>query len=230
MTEPAGPARTLCCDVVLFDLDGVLADSTASVERHWRTWAREHGIDVDLVLRTVHGRRAIETIGLLAPHLDAGDEVARLSAREAEDAGDVLGVAGAAALLAALPPARWGIVTSGTRAVAEARLRVVGITPPPMMVTADDVTRGKPDPEGYLLGARRLGAEPSRCVVVEDAPLGVDAAHAAGMRALGVATTYPAAALARAEVVAESLGAVSVRVVGGEIELSVGQGVNDQPG
>ena len=112
------------------------------------------------------------------------------------------------------------IVTSADERLANARLRAVGITAP-VLVTVDDITRGKPDPEGYLLGARRLGVAPARCVVVEDASIGVDAAHAAGMRALGVATTYAASALAHAEVVTESLGAVRVRLEGREIELRV---------
>ena len=216
----ARPRRVLHCDAVLFDLDGVLADSIASVERHWRGWAAARGIDVERALQTVHGRRAIESIRLLAPHLDADAEVAALSAREAADASDVHRIPGAAELLAALPADRWGIVTSGTRAVAEARLRVVGVTPPATMVTADDVTHGKPHPQGYLLGARRLGVAASGCVVVEDAPIGIDAAHAAGMRALGVATTYPADQLAHAELVVRSLGEVRVTVQGPRIALS----------
>ncbi len=210
----------LRCDAVLFDLDGVLADSLASVERHWTHWARAHDLDVDYVLAVVHGRRAVETIRLVAPALNAPAEVAALVAREAADSGDVLPVPGARALLDALPAGRWGIVTSGTRVVAEARLAVVGITPPAVLVTADDVGQGKPHPEGYLEGARRLGVAPARCVVVEDAAVGVAAAHAAGMRVLGVATNA-AETLADADVVAASLGVVRVRVVDGKIELRV---------
>ena len=215
---------TLRCGAVLFDLDGVLADSTANVERHWRTWAAGHGLDGDAIMRVVHGRRAVESIPMLAPGLDVAREMFALEAAEAGDTDGVLPVPGAAALLSRLPPGAWAIVTSGTRAVATARLRRVGILVPPVLVTADDVRHGKPHPEGYLAAAAALGVPPARCVVVEDTPPGIAAAHAGGMRAIGVATTYPAERLAEAEAVAGRLADIEVEASPDGIRLTVGQG------
>lgn len=218
-----GAPPSLGCDALLFDLDGVLVDSTACIERTWRRWAAEHALDASAVVRMAHGRRAIETVRLAAPRLDAAAEVAVLIAHEARETDGVLEVPGAAALLAALPPERWAVVTSGVRAVAAHRLRHVGLPVPPVMVCADEVTHGKPHPEGYLAAAARLGVAPARCLVVEDAPAGLEAARAAHMRALAVATTHAPDALRGAELIAPSLDAVTVRVrrSGGAEELRV---------
>ena len=218
-----GAPPSLGCDALLFDLDGVLVDSTACIERTWRRWAAAHALDADAVVRTAHGRRAIETVRLAAPRLDAAAEVAVLVGHEASETDGVLEVPGAAALLAALPPGRWAVVTSGVRAVAEHRLRHVGLPAPPVMVCADEVTHGKPHPEGYLAAAARLGVAPARCLVVEDAPAGLEAARAAGMRALAVATTHAPDDLRGAELIASALDAVTVRVrrAGGAAELRV---------
>lgn len=210
---------TLHCNAILFDLDGVLADSTANVERHWREWAARHGLDPEVVMRSVHGRRAVDSIAVLAPHLDAAQELAALVAAETDDTEGVLEVAGAAALLAALPAGAWTIVTSGTRSVAESRLRRVGLPIPPVMVTAEDVSHGKPHPEGYLAGAAALGVPPGQCVVVEDTPPGIEAAHAAGMRAVGVATTYPVEALGAADAVAARLADLRAEVSAAGLRL-----------
>jgi sugar-phosphatase len=210
------PASTLTCDALLFDLDGVLVDSTACVEGTWRQWAIRHGLDADAIVRMAHGRRAIDTVRLAAPHLDDAGveaEVAALSAHEARETAGLLEAPGAAALLRSLPPNRWAVVTSGVRAVAEHRLRHVGLPVPPILVCADEVVHGKPHPEGYLTAAARLGISPSACLVVEDAPAGLAAAHAAGMRALAVATTHPPDALGDADVIARALSAVTFRVV-----------------
>ncbi|MDF1502743.1 HAD-IA family hydrolase [Roseisolibacter sp. H3M3-2] len=211
---PPSPA-SLACSALLFDLDGVLVDSTACIERTWREWAARHALDADAVLRLAHGRRALETVRRAAPHLDDTEvaaEAAALAAHEARETTGVLEVPGAAALLRGLPPERWAVVTSGVRAVAEHRLRHVGLPIPPIMVCADEVAHGKPHPEGYLAAAARLGFAAAECVVVEDAPAGLAAARAAGVQALAVATTHAPADLADARLVAPTLRAVAVRV------------------
>lgn len=180
----------LVCDALLFDLDGVLIDSSACIERNWRAWAEPHGIDVAEIMKVAHGVRSVETIRQMAPHLDAEAEAARLTALEVADTNGVVAMPGAHTLLAALPADAWTIVTSGGTDLATARLRAVGLPIPAAMVTADHVTRGKPAPEPYLLGAQRLNIAPERCLVVEDAPAGIQAGRAAGIRVLGVASTH----------------------------------------
>lgn len=194
------------CDGVLFDLDGVLVDSTPSVERVWREWADLHGLDVAAILAVAHGRRTAETIALVAPHLDAEAEAKRLEEQEIEDTSNVLPIRGAAALLESLPPRRWAVVTSGTRALAHARLRACDLPIPEAFVGAADVQAGKPDPECYLRGAKLLGARPDRCVVVEDAPSGIAAGRAAGAAVIAVTSTHPASELSGADAVAETVG------------------------
>jgi hypothetical protein len=135
---------SLRCRALLFDLDGVLADSTASVEHHWRAWAERHGLDPDALLQVVHGRRAIDTIRDVAPTLDAEAELAALVAAEAGDTAGVTASPGAAALLPRLPAGAWAVVTSGVRAVALARLQAGGLPLPPLLVPADEITRGSP--------------------------------------------------------------------------------------
>jgi len=202
----------LSCQAVLFDLDGVLVDSTASIEEACRVWAAQHGLDSSTVMRVAHGRRALDVVRLVAPHLDAAREVAELAAHEARTTLGLAAAPGARALIEQLPPSCWAVVTSGVRAVAEHRLRTAGLPIPHVMVCADEVVHGKPDPEGYLAAAARLGVPPSACVVVEDAPAGLDAAHAGGMRVVAVASTCPPDSLRRANIVVHSLEAVTVRV------------------
>ncbi|MFI1284715.1 HAD-IA family hydrolase [Streptomyces sp. NPDC020858] len=174
------------CDAVLFDLDGVLVRSMGLIERILREWAAGHGLDTDAVVALSHGRRDIDLVRLVVPHLDAEAETARITEREERDFAGLEPVPGAPELVAALPADRWAIVTSGTRAVALGRLDAAGVPRPVHLVAAEDITRGKPDPEGYLRGAALLGVDPARCVVVEDAPSGAAAAAAAGMRCVGV--------------------------------------------
>jgi len=196
--------------LLLFDLDGVLADSTASVEAHWRRWAARYALDPDGLLRIVHGRRAVDTIRAVTPQLDAEGELAWLVAAEAGDTAGVVAAPGAAALLASLPIDGWAVVTSGVRAVAEARLGASGLPVPPVLVAADEITHGKPDPEGYLAAANRLGWPAAACVVVEDAPAGIAAARAAGMACVALTTTHAAAEVAAADLVVPSLAALRV--------------------
>lgn len=208
------------CRAVLFDLDGVLVDSSAVVDRCWSAWADHHSLSVARVLRTARGRRTVETVQALAPHLDAKAEAARLAAQEAADTDGLRVVPGAAALLQTLPAHRWAVVTSGRRAVATARLRHARLPQPDVFITAEDVTNGKPDPEPYLKAARALGYAPSACLVLEDAPAGLQAARSAGMAALGVTTSHSPAELEQAAAHMPNLCAVHlVKLSGRELCL-----------
>lgn len=178
------------CSAIVFDLDGVLVDSTGYIEQQWRRWAASKGLPVEPFLRVCHGRRALETIRLAAPHLDAEAEVAAFAPEEDSD-GQVLGpVDGASRLLETLPVGSWAVATSGSRAVATDRLRRAGLPIPGVLICAEDVLRGKPSPDVYLLAAAGLGVVPAECLVVEDAPAGVEAARAAGMGVVAVTTTH----------------------------------------
>ena len=210
----------LIASAILFDLDGVLADSTPSVTRAWSAWARRVGLEPEFLLPLVHGRRAIDTIRAVRPELDAESELATLVADETTDNADVVEIPGARALVSALPADRWAIVTSGLRSVATARLVAAGVPIPRVMVTAESIRNGKPDPEAYLKGAAELGFAPADCLVVEDAPAGAAAARAAGMRLLGLATTHTAAELEPADLVVPDLTHVIVRLVGDKLEVS----------
>jgi len=215
----ASSPRVFHCAAILFDLDGVLVDSTASVARQWALWAAEHNVPVDEAVRVAHGRRTLETIRLLAPHLDAEAETVRLERREADDTDGIGRIKGAMELVSSLPRERWAVVTSGTRYLATRRLATNGLTAPAVFVTADEVTVGKPHPEPYLKGAELLGFSPKDCVVFEDAPAGIEAARAAGMTAIGVSTTYPAAELALAHAVVQDLSQVQARLNGAALEV-----------
>jgi len=182
--------RKMECDAILFDLDGVLIDSTECVERHWRDWAVQHGLDADEILRVAHGVRNIDTMRLLTPQLDVENEAALFAAGEVADTAGVVAVDGASKIIADLGGARWAIVTSCSSPLAHARLRTAGLPLPPILITGDDVLQGKPDPQPYLLSASRLGVAPEGCIVVEDAAAGVRAGKGAGMRVLGIAGTY----------------------------------------
>ena len=168
-------------EAVLFDMDGTLVDSDAAVERAWRVWAGEYGADPAAVLAVAHGAPAERTVRIVRP--DLGDaEVAAAAARQLElqydDLSDVVATPGAHELLAALR-LPWAVVTSADVRLAKARLGAAGISAP-VLVTVEDITAGKPDPEGYLRGAELLGVEAARCLVVEDAEVGVTAGRAAG--------------------------------------------------
>jgi sugar-phosphatase len=202
----------LLASALLFDLDGVLADSTPSVVRAWSAWARRVGIEPEELLPKVHGRRAIETIRAARPELDAEAELATLVADETTDNADTDEIPGARALVSGLPSDAWAIVTSGLREVATARLVASGVPIPRVMITAESIERGKPDPDCYLRGAAALGVEPRDCVVVEDAPIGAAAARAAGMRLIALTTTHSAAQLEPADLILPDLTALTVRV------------------
>lgn len=178
------------CRALLFDLDGVLVDSTECVTRTWQRWADAHGLRVDQILAVAHGRRTIDTVRLVAPHLAADAEVAALAATEEHETDGVYEVPGARDLLHALPRNTWAVITAGVKPVASLRISHTGLPEPEVLVTAEDLERGKPDPEGFLMAAGRLGASPRDCIVVEDSPAGLEAAHRAGMQAIAMATTH----------------------------------------
>jgi mannitol-1-/sugar-/sorbitol-6-phosphatase len=202
---------TFSCSAILFDLDGVLVDSTRAVDREWREWARRKGVDGDAVMAIAHGVRTIEVIRRVAPHLDADAEAWEIENEEANDQHGVHVMPGAVALERSIPEGRWGVVTSGTRLLASARLRFCGLAVPPVLVTAEDVSHGKPHPEPYLKGAELLGFEPADCLVVEDAPAGIQSARAGGFRVIGITSTYPASKLSDADAVVAGLEQIQVR-------------------
>jgi sugar-phosphatase len=214
-------SRSFRCKAILFDLDGVLVDSAECVERTWRDWATHHSLDPQRVIALAHGRRTIETVQLVAPELSAEAELASLAASEATTSEGVYEIAGAREFLELLPAGTWGVVTSGIRAVAEFRLRHARLPTPAVMICADEIARGKPDPEGYLNAAARLGRSPTDCIVIEDAPAGIEAAHAAGMRALAIASTYRPESLTEADAVVEHLADLSVVYDGDQIQIDI---------
>lgn len=193
------------CSAIIFDLDGVLVDSTAFVEKHWRRWAAARGLQAEPFLRVCHGRRALETIRLAAPDLDAEAEVRAFVPQEDDDLPGPC--PGAMRLLHCLPEGSWGVATSGPRSSATARLRHAGLPVPPVLVCAEDVTNGKPSPDVYLTASAGLGIEPPHCLVIEDAPPGIEAARAAAMPVVGLTTTYPPEQI-QAEARAASLAGV----------------------
>ncbi len=200
------------CAAFLFDLDGVLVDSRTVVERTWRRWAAErHPIDVVKLLHVAHGRRARDTLLIMAPSLATDAEVAWLDATELADVEGLRVLAGAKELLSALPRNRWAIVTSCGRDLARLRLGAVGLPAPDVVIVAEEVKRGKPAPDGYRVGAERLGYEPSDCIVFEDAPAGVAAGKAAGARVLALTTNYAPGDLNKADATIADLRSIQVR-------------------
>jgi sugar-phosphatase len=211
--------KTFSGNAILFDLDGVLVSSTAGVTRQWRRWAEENRVDPEKLLSIAHGRRTLEVVRLMAPSLDAEAEVMKLEKREAEDTADMIVIPGAKNLVTSLPPESWGVVTSGTRYLATSRLRHAGLPQPAALITAEDVSTGKPDPEPYLKGAERLGVNPERCIVFEDAPAGIESAHHAGILAIALTTTYSQAKLAQANAIVKNLSAIEIEITEGEKAL-----------
>jgi mannitol-1-/sugar-/sorbitol-6-phosphatase len=199
------------CDAILFDLDGVLVDSRHCIERHWTEWATQRHLNVDKVLHYAHDRHTVETIRLVAPHLDAEREAAELEAAEAYDTVGLVKIPGALELLQSIPAPAWGIATSGSRASAANRLAFAGLPVPDVLISAEDVVTGKPDPEPYLFAALMLGVKPASCLVVEDSQLGIQAGRAAGMHVVGViSSAYPAEELKLAHAIIRHLSDIQV--------------------
>jgi sugar-phosphatase len=201
------------CSAILFDLDGVLLDSTRVVAAQYRRWALEHGLDPEVVMHAAHGVRTVEVIQRVAPHLDAEAETRKIEQREAA-ADEIVRMPGAVELLNSIPKGRWCVVTSGTRFLATTRMRRFGVPIPEILVTADDVTRGKPNPEPYLKWAELLKVNPAECVVVEDAPAGIRAGHAAGMKVISLPSTYPEQELHEADAIVSGLSKIKMSLDG----------------
>jgi len=200
------------CSGVLFDLDGVLIDSTPAVTRVWRQWALEHGFNPEEVVERVHGRPSLTTVREYLPNADHAAENREIERREMQDADGIITLPGARELLRQLPANRWTIATSCTRSLAEVRLRAAGLPIPEHIVTATDVTQGKPHPEPFLKAAAKLGFPSSACIVVEDVPAGIRAGKAAGARVIAFRTTVEEAELrsAGADFVLNNCADVSV--------------------
>jgi mannitol-1-/sugar-/sorbitol-6-phosphatase len=212
---------TFSCSAILFDLDGVLVDSTGSVDQHWRIWARERGINEEKIIAIAHGVRAIEVIRTVAPHLNAEVELRKLEQEESDDHHNLKAMPGAIDLVSSLPQNRWGVVTSGSLSIAPDRLRTVGVPVPKVLITADDVLNGKPHPEPYLKGAEGLKVKPEDCLVIEDAPAGIRSAHAGGMKVIGFASTYQPEQLHEADAVIRGFEQLSVTGDGKSLRVTV---------
>jgi sugar-phosphatase len=183
------------CAALLFDMDGVLIDSTPAVARVWHRWAVERGFNAEEVVAHAHGRPSLTTVREYLPNSDHEAENREVERREIADLDGVVPLPGALELLASLPAERWTIVTSCTRRLAEVRLRAAGLPLPKSFITSNDIRNGKPHPEPYLKGAAVLGFSPAECIVVEDAPAGVRAGKAAGARVIGFTTTVTESAV-----------------------------------
>ena len=216
----------LSCKAILFDLDRVLVDSTPSVARVWTRWALAHGIDPQHAIAHAHGRRSIETVRALAPQLNAEEENPRVEQMEIEDKEGVTALPGAARLLTTLPQDRFAIVTSATMPLARARIGYAGLPLPEHLITADDITQGKPSPEPYVKGAALLGFAPQDCVVIEDAPAGITSARAAGMQVIALSNTFPVDELAGSTAIVRSLEDLEVHMKDGSLQLQL----PDSPG
>lgn len=197
------------CRAILFDLDGVLVDSTAYIEDQWRRWAVAKGLEPEPFLQICHGRRAIETIRLAAPDLDAEAEVAAFKPEDSSASPSLVPLEGAARLLRMLPAESWAVATSAPRPLATSRLLQAGLPLPTVLVGAEDVLHGKPSPDVYLIAAAALAVAPRDCLVVEDAPAGIEAARAAGMSVIALTTTHRRSVLA-ADACAASLAGIHI--------------------
>ncbi len=209
------------CKAILFDMDGILISSIGSVERSWTKWAEMRGVDPTLTRKTSHGRRAVETIAILRPDLDAEAELKIIEDIEVEDNEGLTVLPGVQELLAALPPDRWAVVTSATERVARIRLAAGGIPVPVHLIAAEHVTRGKPHPEPFLAGAALLGVAPSDCVVFEDSASGAEAGRAAGCTVVATTFSLRAESLEAAHYIVRDLKGVTAQSNAGGITLTM---------
>ncbi len=204
----------------LFDMAGTILPSIKSAERVWSAWALRHGLDPVTFVPTVHGKRTEDTIRTLGlPGVDPVAEALGIALAEIEDVGDIEEIAGVGRFLASLPTDRWAIVTSASRALATARIAAAGLPLPPLLVSADDVKRGKPNPDPFLLGARKLGVAPQDCLVFEDTTIGLAAAESAGMDSIVVTATHTHPVETRSAPVADYMDLVAVRTESGLLKV-----------
>ena len=208
-------------DAILFDIDGTLVDSTGTVERTWRVWAAQRGLPADDILAVCHGRRTEDTVADFLPAAERAAAVAELERLELGDLDEVVALPAASEILTALPADRWAAVTSGSGSLMRARLGAAGLPLPRVLVAAEDVSAGKPDPQGYRRAAEGLGVAVTRCLVVEDAPAGLAAGHAAGASVLAVATSHPVDDLRAAHAVVADLRSLRVEVSADGLSVAV---------
>ncbi|HSI73818.1 MAG TPA: HAD-IA family hydrolase [Fimbriimonas sp.] len=195
---------------LLFDLDGTLVNSHSAVDRAWTAYARRHSLNPADVLQQIHGRRALDTIRLLTPNIDAEQEYEIVRQDERTDLKDVTPLAGAKEILRNLDPTLWAIVTSGTSDVAHARIAHCGLPEPKHVVYGEEVERGKPEPDEFLAGANKLGFRPEQCLVFEDTEPGVQAAKAAGMNVIGISAVSGREGLMGSDAVVNDFTAIAV--------------------
>jgi mannitol-1-/sugar-/sorbitol-6-phosphatase len=225
----------ISCRGLLLDMDGVLVDSTPAVARVWARWAQKHNIDPDYAVNLAHGRTSLTSIRELLPHADEAAHLAEnrwMEQAEIEEIADVIALPGAQNLLTTVPSSQLAVVTSSTRALAEVRLRVTGLWPYIVnLITASDITKGKPNPEPYLKGATSLHLDPQHCVVIEDAPFGVHSGKAAGCRVIAVRTTMEDAALraAGADWIVNNCASLQLRPDGSPGKISLELPTNEIP-
>ncbi|KAJ5098857.1 Glycerol-1-phosphate phosphohydrolase 2 [Penicillium argentinense] len=224
----SAPTETVTFDGILSDFDGTIVDSTNAIVKHWHKIGAELGVDPEVILATSHGRRSIDTMALYDKNKANWEYVNYIEGRIPKEYGsDAKEIPGGRDMLSALETsgAKWGVVTSGTRALIDGWLEVLGLTHPDKLVVAEDVELGKPDPRCYLLGAKRIGLEDSKSIVVlEDAPSGIKAGKAAGYKVLALATTHALEKLreAGADWIVEDLRSVSVKgVVDGKVQIEI---------
>ncbi|MEE4858030.1 HAD-IA family hydrolase [Pseudomonas alliivorans] len=204
----------------LFDMDGTLLNSVIAAERVWAKWAQKHGLDVDSFLPTIHGVRSIDTVRKQnIEGIDVQQEAEAISQAEIEDVDGVAAIEGVAEFLASLPANRWAVVTSAPLALAKARMKAAGLALPDVVITAEDVTKGKPAPDGFLLAAQRLGVEPGQCLVFEDAPAGIAAGKAAGASVVVITAAHLHPCEAQDWTLPNYLG-LKVRVENGQLTLA----------
>lgn len=207
------------CKGLLFDMDGILISSLGSVERSWSQWAEMRGIEPERALAIAHGRRAIETIATLRPDLDAAAELKVIEDIELEDTDGIRVLPGVVRLLTSLPQNLWTVVTSATERLARVRLAAAGIPVPPRLVTAESVTKGKPDPAPFVAGAALLGLSPADCVVFEDSSSGANAGRAAGCTVIATRFSHPVESLRAAHYLIEDLTGVNAAVANDGLTL-----------
>ena len=216
---------TVSAQALLFDMDGVLINSIPAVERVWSRWAEARGFNVHEVLRYAHGRPSIATLRDLLPNADHEAENRIIEQAEIDDVADIVPLPGVVDLLAALPPDRWAIVTSCTRALAEVRIRAAGLPIPGLFITSNDITHGKPHPEPYLKGALGLGFAPEQCIVVEDALAGIASGRNAGARVLAFTTTATIDDLvaARPDWIVKDCSAIRLEATAPQLQLTLAE-------
>lgn len=197
-------------DAILFDLDGVLVDSTLVIKRHWQKWADKHCLELKNIMEIAHGRTTVDTIQIIRPDLDAKLETENIIKEEAIDTNGLFEINGAYNLLSQLPSDAWAIATAGTKITALTRLEYCNLPTPNILVTADDIKKGKPNPEPYLLAAKLLNINPENCIVIEDAPAGIEAAHAANIDVIAVASTHQTSDLNKADYIIKKLTDISI--------------------